>query len=103
MGEVIFVLPDGEPRSVEIEEGESLMRAAVSAGVPGIVGECGGEMSCATCHVWVDEEWSSLLTRPSRDEADLLEDDDNLSANSRLGCQIRFRPEWEHMRVRVPG
>ncbi|MDQ2801504.1 MAG: 2Fe-2S iron-sulfur cluster-binding protein, partial [Pseudomonadota bacterium] len=71
--------------------------------VPGILAECGGVMSCATCHVYVDPAWLDRLPPPSTDEDDML---DNTAAerraNSRLSCQIKMAPELDGLRVQVP-
>lgn len=79
------------------------MHAAVQNGIPGIEGECGGEMSCGTCHVYISEAWLPLLRPQSEDERDLLDVDDRANANSRLGCQIRMTEELDGLTVEVPG
>lgn len=103
MGKVVYVLPDGEERVIEAREGESLMQIAVQAGVSAIEGECGGEMSCATCHVWIGDEWAAKLRRPSQDELDLLEADDDFSDESRLGCQVKYTGELDGIVAKIPG
>ena len=103
MGKVIYVMSDGTESVVDAGEGESLMQAAVQAGVTAIEGECGGEMSCGTCHVWIGEEWAAKLKRPSQDELDLLEVDDDFTDESRLGCQIRFSAVLDGIVARIPG
>ena len=103
MGKVVYVLPDEAEQIVEIREGENLMQAGVQAGVPTIEGECGGEMSCATCHVWIGEPWSAKIRRASQDELDLLEADDNYCDDSRLGCQVKFTAEIDGIVAKIPG
>lgn len=103
MGKVRFVTANGMEHSVDAREGESLMQLAVQAGVPGIEGECGGEMSCATCHVWIDAGWAGGLRRPVEDETDLLEADGHFTDESRLGCQIKFKDELDGLVARIPG
>lgn len=88
--------------SVDATAGISLMQLALTHGVPGIVGECGGVMSCATCHVYVDEAWYGRLPAPQQAELDMLEFADEPTAFSRLGCQIRVRAELDGLVVRVP-
>lgn len=89
MTTIRFALRDGGVRDIDAANGESVMRAAVASGIPGILGECGGEMSCATCHVYVAPEWVSLLPPAGADECDLLELVDGYRPElSRLGCQI---------------
>jgi ferredoxin, 2Fe-2S len=90
-----FVL-DGEP-------GITLMRLATSEGVPGIIGECGGVASCATCHVYVDPAWIDKLPPAEADERAMLEFADEANETSRLGCQIRLRADLDGLVVRVAG
>lgn len=104
MAKVVYVLTDGTEQTLEARDGETLMQVAVQAGIPEIEGECGGEMSCATCHVWIEEPWKSQLKRPSQDELDLLEADDNFSEDlSRLGCQITCTSEVDGLVAKIPG
>ena len=74
---------------VTVESGTTLLDAALSIGVKGIIGDCGGELSCGTCHVYVAEEFSGLLPDPSEDERIMIDDGviDPLP-NSRLCCQV---------------
>jgi 2Fe-2S ferredoxin len=93
----------GQTCEVEVAAGESLMNAAVKSGVSGIEGECGGEMSCATCHVHVEPDWLRLLEPQSEAEVDLLELVDDLQDNSRLACQIAMTQVLDGISVEVPG
>ena len=82
--------------------GQSLMRAAAAAGIDGIAADCGGVLSCATCHVVVAPEWAARLLAPGADEDAMLE----MTAtprepNSRLSCQIVLAPELDGLVVRV--
>jgi 2Fe-2S ferredoxin len=77
------------------------MHVAVEHGVPGIIGECGGELSCATCHVRVLESDATFRSM-SGDEDDLLEAVDDREDRSRLGCQLLLRPEMTSVRIEVP-
>src|SRR5690242_18326233 len=86
---VHFVEPDGTRRTVEGRRGQSLMRAAVSNGIEGVVADCGGCMTCATCHVFVDEAWTERVGPPSAEEDSMLEFTAvPRKANSRLSCQV---------------
>lgn len=103
MARVVYHLASGESVPVETPEGTTVMRAAVQNGVPGIVGECGGQAMCATCHVLVRPEYVARLPEPSEDEEDMLEfqvaarDEER----SRLGCQIHL-VDGEDLEVDVP-
>ena len=80
---------DGRIHDLEGKAGQSLMRAAVDAGVEGIKADCGGLMTCATCHVYVDEAWAERLPEPSFDENAMLEmTAAERQPTSRLSCQI---------------
>lgn len=105
MSVVKYVLENGEVRTVEAGDGESLMRIALANDVDGIVGECGGELSCGTCHVYVGSEWIDRLPPVSADETDLIELAETYREGcSRLGCQIVLSPELDGIRVDVaPG
>ncbi len=103
MPEVIYRQPDGAERRIDVADGNSVMFGAMQNDVPGILAECGGVMSCATCHVYVDPAWLDRLPPPSADEEDML---DNTAAerrsNSRLSCQIEMTPGLDGLRVQVP-
>lgn len=101
MPTVRYVTDGGSVQEIEGNEGESLMHVAVRNGVPGIEGECGGELSCATCHVYVDSEWVSKLRPPSQDEEELLESVEDVRDDSRLGCQIRLSAEIDGIVAKV--
>jgi 2Fe-2S ferredoxin len=96
--------PDGHADSREVEAGTSVMSAAVNTGVDGIVGECGGQMMCSTCHVYVRDEYSGRLPEISEEEDEML---DATSAPrdaecSRLGCQLVMGDELDELHVDVP-
>ena len=98
----ITYLTNNGAQTVEAAAGISLMQLALTNGVPGIVGECGGVMSCATCHVYVEEAWFGRLPAPRQAELDMLEFADDPTTFSRLGCQIKVRDELDGLIVRVP-
>lgn len=100
---VIYVDGAGREYAVDAAVGESVMAAAVKNGVPGIVAECGGNCSCATCHVWVREEFAPLVGPPGDMEDDLLD----LAVSerrdgSRLSCQIEVTARLDGLAVDVP-
>lgn len=103
MPKLIYVDPVGQEQAVDAAAGDTVMSAAVRNGVPGIVGECGGNASCATCHVWVREEFAALVGGPNDMEDDLLDlGVSDRRATSRLGCQIPVTPELDGLTVDVP-
>ena len=88
---------------VDVEEGYSVMEGAIQNNIPGIVAECGGACSCATCHAYIDEQWIEKVGMAVGDEADMLEFVDNPSRSSRLTCQILVNPELDGLIVRLPS
>lgn len=86
---------------VGADDGESVMRAAVRAGVPGIVGQCGGQAVCATCHVHVDAGDTNGLPELDEDEDDTLEGVDDRRERSRLGCQLVAGDHFASLTVTV--
>lgn len=108
MSTIIYTLADGTEREVTTDTETNVMRAALSNGVPGIVGECGGQAMCATCHVYVDEEFLDELPEMSEDEEEMLEvtSEERDEERSRLGCQIKVGPGagcMDSIRVNVPA
>ncbi|MGE0774119.1 MAG: 2Fe-2S iron-sulfur cluster-binding protein [Sphingomonadaceae bacterium] len=99
MPSVTFIFPNGEEQLVEIPNGRSVMRGAQAAGIPGIVGECGGSAICATCHVFVDEAFIGRVGQASVSEYWLL--DSSRRETSRLSCQITMSPKLDGLVVRV--
>lgn len=94
-----------EVRIDDATVGESLMVVAKAHGVEGILGDCGGGCACATCHVYIDPEWLDLVGSPDAIEEMTLDMVSDITRdNSRLGCQIRMRPELDGLRATVaPG
>ncbi|MGG5752301.1 2Fe-2S iron-sulfur cluster-binding protein [Zafaria sp. Z1313] len=100
MPKVVYIGSGDAAHVVEATVGESVMSAAVRSGVPGIVGECGGQLSCATCHVWVKDEFRGRVGGPSELEADLLDlGVSDFTDASRLGCQITITEELDELVV----
>lgn len=102
MPQVTFVSHDGAVTEVQAESGVSVMQAAVDNGVDGIIAECGGACSCATCHCYVDEAWVAKAGEPSEIEQDMLECVLDPQENSRLSCQITVSDELDGLVVKVP-
>lgn len=98
-----FVTRTGRIMDTEAQPGERLLDAALDALVPGIIGQCGGGITCATCRVNVNEQWLGRLPEQDPDETELLSYVDGSGPASRLACQIRLTPELDELEVRVPG
>jgi len=103
MTRITFIHPDNRSEQVEAENEASVMLAALSHGVDGIVAECGGNAVCATCHVYVGEAWVGKLEPVSDDEDALLDGTaSERLPNSRLSCQIKLTPALDGLVVRLP-
>lgn len=102
MTHITYIEDDGTRHEVEAEDGTSLMQAALDNLVPGIVGDCGGCCSCATCHAYIDPAFLDRLPPPQADERDLLEGALDIQACSRLTCQVRVQAALEGVVVRIP-
>lgn len=101
---VIYVTADGSRRAIDAAVGDSVMATAVRNGVPGIIGECGGNRSCATCHVYVREEYRALVGPPNDFEDDLLDlGVSERREGSRLSCQIEVTAGLDGLTVDIPA
>ena len=102
MATIHFITEDQSELTVNARSGESLMMAAVNNNVDGIEGECGGDMACGTCHVYVDPQWQERVPPAASDEDAMLDIlVDNRQPNSRLGCQLKISDDLDGMRVTV--
>jgi ferredoxin, 2Fe-2S len=102
--EIVYHRNDGVTETIDVQPGTSVMRAAVTQGVPGIVGECGGQLICATCHVYVDEAYLSSLP-PIGDEEDEMLDTTSSPRDpvrSRLSCQVKLGGNLQRIEVQIP-
>ena len=100
MTKITFVDAAGQSRTIDAEDGSTVMEAALKNSVPGIEAECGG--ACATCHVYVDDAWMERLGKPEQMEEDMLDFAFDVRPNSRLSCQIKVRPEIDGLTVSTP-
>jgi len=103
MPKIHFVQHDGETQIVDGNVGQSVMEAATNNFVRGIIGECGGCCSCATCHVYVDEPWFGKLAPPDQLEQGMLEGAVEPGPLSRLSCQIKITDDMDGFVARIPA
>ena len=101
MPKLIFVDSEGTEKSVEAENGLSVMEVARDNDLE-IEGTCGGSISCCTCHVIIDEDWFSIVGGPNPDEEDMLDLATGLQPTSRLSCQIEITNELDGLRMTIP-
>ncbi len=98
-----WILPDGSTITAEVREGQNLMEAAVAANVPRVIGECGGSLSCATCHVFVTPDWASKTGAVGEFEDAMLDvAEAERQPTSRLSCQIKIRDDLDGLKVTTP-
>lgn len=103
MPKVTFTQPSGEQITVSADVGRTVMKVAVENLVTGIVGECGGELSCATCHVFVDEPWLAKLNPMTAEEEQMLDvTSEEPTPASRLCCQITMTEDLDGLSLHVP-
>ncbi|PYE12331.1 2Fe-2S ferredoxin [Williamsia limnetica] len=101
MATVIYHLPDGSSQSVEVPVGQSVMDGSVRNNLPGIVAECGGSCSCATCHVLLSSTANALFDPPTDEEAELVEFLEGATPESRLSCQLIVGGDADEIHVEV--
>lgn len=100
---VTWKLADGQEITAEVKDGLNMMEAAVANNVPHVIGECGGSLSCATCHVYVDEAWAGKVGSPDRFEDGMLDvAEAERKATSRLSCQIKAALALDGLVLHVP-
>lgn len=106
MPSITYYQPSGTSQTVVVDAGVDarVMQTALANGVPGIVGECGGQAMCATCHVYVREEYLESLPEISEDEEEMLDvtASERDERRSRLGCQIGVNEDLDHIEVDLP-
>ena len=99
---ILFVTHDGNQYDAEADAGSTLMQAAVDNMIDGILAECGGACTCATCHCYIDERWIDAVGRAESDELEMLEIVRTPKDNSRLSCQVRVTDAMDGMVVHLP-
>ena len=99
---VKFVSADGVETDVQIDDGISVMEGAVKAGIDGIDADCGGQLSCATCHVYVGADWIEQVPQMTSDEEALLKFAAERRETSRLCCQIMVRTDMDGLEIHIP-
>ena len=92
----------GGLKTVEIESGLTVMEGAIQNDIPGIDADCGGSMACATCHVYVDQQWIDKIPKAEDAENDMIDMAFEPKKNSRLSCQILVTEELNGLEVTTP-
>ena len=102
MAKVTFKDFKGNSKTIEVENGLSVMEGAIQNEIPGIDADCGGSMACATCHVYVKEEWFDKIPKAEDAEVDMIDMAHEPKKNSRLSCQIIVSNELDGLEVTTP-
>jgi len=102
MAQITFIEANGQRKVVKANVGESVMRAALDNGVEGIAAECGGCLSCATCHAYVDPDWADKIPAPSEEERVMVECAIDVRPTSRLTCQLLVTDELDGLVIEIP-
>ena len=92
----------GNSKTIDVENGLSVMEGAIQKDIPGIDADCGGGMACATCHVYVEEKWFDKLPKAEDAEVDMIDMAHEPKKNSRLSCQLIVTDELEGLIVTTP-
>jgi 2Fe-2S ferredoxin len=103
MVKIAYVESNGDEHVLDIAPGLSVMEGAVNNNVLGILAECRGALSCATCHVYVDPSWVDKIEPKTEFEESMLECVCDRQPNSRLSCQIKVTQQLEGLIVRLPA
>ena len=102
MPKITYIEQDGKTHTIEVASGLSVMEGAVQNNIPGIDADCGGSMACATCHVYVKEEWFNKLPKKEDGEEDMLDMAFEPKKNSRLSCQLMVSEQIDGLVVNLP-
>ena len=102
MTKITYIESNQKTHTVDVDNGLSVMEGAVQNNIPGIDADCGGGMACATCHVYVKDEWYNKINKKSEGEDDMLDQAYEPKKNSRLSCQISVGDDIDGLIVHLP-
>ena len=102
MAKIKYIEHNGKSHTIDVANGLSVMEGAVQNNIPGIDADCGGSMACATCHVYVKEEWFDKLPKKEDGEEDMIDMAYKPNKYSRLSCQLTVSDELEGLTVKLP-
>ena len=103
MPKIIYITSENETHSIDVDNGLTVMEGAVQNNIPGIDADCGGGMACATCHVYVKQDWFDKLPKKEDGEEDMLDMAFEPKKNSRLSCQIIVSDDLDGLTVNIPS
>ena len=102
MPKITYKDSSGGSKTIDVENGLTVMEGAIQNEIPGIDADCGGSMACATCHVYVEEKWFNKLPKAEDAEVDMIDMAFEPKKNSRLSCQIIVSEELDGLEVTTP-
>ena len=102
MPKITYKTYQGNSKTIEVENGLSVMEGAIQNEIPGIDADCGGSMACATCHVYVDDKWFDKIPKAEDAEVDMIDMAHEPKRNSRLSCQIIVSDKLDGLEVTTP-
>ena len=102
MAKITYIEHNGTNHTVDVQNGLTVMEGAVQNNIPGIDADCGGSMACATCHVYVKEDWFDKVNKKNEGEDDMLDQAYEPKKNSRLSCQIQVTDDIDGLEVYLP-
>ena len=102
MAKITYIEHNGTNHTIDVQNGLTVMEGAVQNNIPGIDADCGGSMACATCHVYVNEDWFDKINKKSEGEDDMLDQAYEPKKNSRLSCQIIVSDDLDGLVVDMP-
>mgnify|MGYP003955456601 CR=1 FL=1 len=102
MAKITFKDYKGNSKTIEVEHGLTVMEGAIQNDIPGIDADCGGSMACATCHVYVEDEWLNKIKKAEDAEIDMIDMANDPKKNSRLSCQLIVSEELDGLVVTTP-
>ena len=103
MAKITYITHDQKKHTIDVQNGLTVMEGAVQNDIPGIDADCGGGMACATCHVYVNDEWFDKIPTKEDGEEDMLDMAFEPTKNSRLSCQIIVSDELDGLTVNIPS
>ena len=103
MTKIVYIEHSGKSHSINVQNGLTVMEGAIQNNIPGIDADCGGSMACATCHVYVKEEWFDKLPKKEDGEEDMLDMALEPNKFSRLSCQLTVTDEFDGLIVQLPS
>ena len=103
MPKIIYITSDNQAHNIEVQNGLTVMEGAVQNDIQGIDADCGGGMACATCHVYVKEDWLDKLPKKEEGEEDMLDMAFEPKKNSRLSCQLIVSDDLDGLVVNIPS